>query len=87
MQASTAIYRHSEGAALSILVSADYRQSGIGCRLTEDVFRALPQGVTVEAWVAACNQVSLRAVPALGFERSRILTDQGRAVHVFVRSS
>lgn len=81
------VYHHPEVDHVSILVRADYRRTGLGRQLMDEVFDSLPEGLEIEAWVGAFNEVSLQAMSGLGFESDRMITDRGRTVHIFTRQS
>lgn len=79
------VYRRPHVMDLSVLVHRDQRRHGLGRELIARVFQALPSGTEVEAWVAAVNETSLRAMPAMGFVLDRTIEDQGRKVRVYTR--
>ena len=81
------MYRDPEAVHMSVLVKAGSRRRGVARQLVEDVFKRLPEGLEVEAWVGAFNEASLAAMPRLGFELGRTIEDRGRTVHIFTRVS
>jgi len=81
------VYRNPQALDLSVLVHRDHRRRGLGRHLVERVCQLLPDGTDVEAWVAAFNEASLRAMPGMGFVLDRTIKDQGRTVRVYIRTT
>lgn len=85
------IKRYENGYEASILIDSDYRRTGIGKRLINEIFKLIPEEIEVEAWVADFNKLSLKVTPKMGFTFKKKLLDKelipGREfyVHIFTR--
>ena len=72
----------------SILIDSDNRGKGIGKRLTNEIFKMIPEEIVVEAWVADFNELSLEVTPKIGFNfKKKILEKEfipGREFFVYI---
>ncbi len=83
----TGVYRNEEGIDISLSIAASHRRRGLASALVTEVFRRLPPGSRVEAWVGHFNEASLVVTPKLGFQLERIIEHDERKVYVFVRQA
>jgi GNAT superfamily N-acetyltransferase len=81
------VYRNEAGVDMSLLIAASHRRQGLARALVTDVFRQLPPGLCVEAWVGHFNEISLAAMPKLGFRPERTIEHDGRKATIFIRES
>ena len=85
------INEFKEGYEASILVDPEYQGQGVGRKLTDQVFKEIPEQVEVEAWVADFNKKSLDITPKLGFKLKRkfkeknFIPDEEFTVYIFAR--
>ncbi len=86
------IYKYDTCYGASILIDREYRGEGLGKRLTDELFKLIPEEIEVEAWVASFNKLSLKATPRMGFKlKERFLEKEfipGREfyLHIFSRN-
>ena len=85
------VKKYKEGYEASIIVDSKYQGQGVGRKLTNEIFKLIPQEIEVEAWVADFNEKSLTITPKLGFKlkekfkESNFIPGKEFTVYVFTR--
>ena len=85
------VKEYEEGYEASIIVDSKYQGQGVGRKLTNEIFKLIPQEIEVEAWVADFNEKSLTITPKLGFKlkekfkESNFIPGKEFTVYVFTR--
>ena len=85
------IKEYEEGYEASIIVDSEFQEKGVGRKLTNEIFKLIPQEIEVEAWVADFNEKSLAITPKLGFKlkekfkESNFIPGKEFIVYIFTR--
>ena len=72
-------------------LNLEFQGKGVGRKLTNEIFKLIPQEIEVEAWVADFNEKSLTITPKLGFKlkekfkESNFIPGKEFTVYVFTR--
>jgi L-amino acid N-acyltransferase YncA len=69
------VKKYDGGYEASILIQSDYRNIGLGKKLTDSIVELIPREIEVGAWVAEFNALSLKVTPKLGFEFEKKFID------------